>query len=60
MVNCTENHEKKKMLKNVYQNYYCSNYYNISINKYKVKCGTSLRFWENIVWINYIDCYGWF
>ena len=52
--------KKKNMLKNVYQNYYCSNYYNISINKYKVKCGTSLRFWENIVWINYIDCYGWF
>ena len=25
-----------------------------------VKCGTSLRFWENKGWINPIDPYGWF
>ena len=30
------------------------------MNKYGVKCGTSLRFWENKVWINKIDPYGWF
>ena len=30
--------------KNIDQNCYCSNYYDISINKYKFKCGTSLRF----------------
>ena len=30
------------------------------MNKYDVKCGTSLRFWENKVWINNIDPYGWF
>ena len=23
-----------------------------SVSKYKVKCGTSLRFWENKNWIN--------
>ena len=33
-------------LKNIDQKYYCSNYYDVSVNKYGVKCGTSLRFWE--------------
>ena len=42
-------------LKNIDQKYYCSNYYDASVNKYGVKCGTSLRFWENKVWINSID-----
>ena len=42
------------------QKYYCSNYYDISVNKYGVKCGTSLRFWKSKVWINSIDPYGWF
>ena len=28
------------------------------MNKYGVKCGTSLRFWENKGWINKIDPYG--
>ena len=32
----------------------------VTYNKYGLKCGTSLRFWENIVWINEIDPYGWF
>ena len=40
--------------------YYCSNYYDVSINKYGVKCETSLGFWENNGWINKIDPYGWF
>ena len=31
-------------LKYIDQKYYCSNYYDVSINKYVVKCGTSLRF----------------
>ena len=30
------------------------------MNKYGVKCGTSLRFSENKGWINKIDPYGWF
>ena len=30
------------------------------MNKYGVKCGRSLRFWENKGWINKIDPYGWF
>ena len=31
-------------LKNNDQKCYCSDYYDVSVNKYGVKCGTSLRF----------------
>ena len=31
-------------LKNIDQNYYCSNYYDVNVNKCKVKCGTSSKF----------------
>ena len=48
------------VLKNIDQKYYCSNYYDLSVNKCGVKCETSLRFWENKVLINPIDSYGWF
>ena len=44
-------------LKNIDQNYYCSNYYDPSVNKYRVKCGTSFGFWENKVWINPVILY---
>ena len=47
-------------LKNIDQKYYCSGYHDRSVNKYGVKCGTSLRFWENKGWINKVDPYGWF
>ena len=40
------------VLKSIDQKYYCSNYYDVSVNKYGVKCETSLRFWENKGWIN--------
>ena len=36
-----------KELKNIDKKYYSSDYYNASLNKYGVKCGTSLRIWEN-------------
>ena len=42
-------------LKNIDQKYYCSDYYDVSVNKYRVKCGTSLRLWESKGWINEID-----
>ena len=45
-------------MKNIDQKYYCSNYYDVSVNKYDVKCGTSLRFWENKGWINKIHPHG--
>ena len=47
-------------LKNIDQKYYCSDYYDVTVKKYSVKCGTSLRFWENNGWINKIDPYNWF
>ena len=42
-------------LKSIDQKYYSSNYYDVELNKYKVKTGTSLRFWESKAWINEID-----
>ena len=33
-------------LKNIYQKYYCSNYYDVSVNKYGVKCGHHYDFEE--------------
>ena len=32
-------------LKNINQKFYCTDYYGVSVNKYDVKCGISLRFW---------------
>ena len=37
-----------------------SSSYDISKNKYKVKCGASLEEWENSGWMNAQDPYGWF
>ena len=52
--------EEFYQLKVIDQKYHCSSYYEISVNKYGVKWGTSLRFWEKKGWINEIDPYGWF
>ena len=35
------------VLANIDQKYYSLDYYDVRVNKYGVKCGTSLRFWEN-------------
>ena len=40
-------------LKNIDQKYYCSDLYDVSLNKYGVKCGTSLRFWEHKGWFQW-------
>ena len=47
-------------LKNIDAKFYASDYYDKNLNKYIVKTGTLLRFWENKGWINEIDPYGWF
>ena len=57
---CKNSWKEFDQLKNIDPKYYFSNYYNVSINKYGVKCVTSLRFWENKGWINEIDPCGWF
>ena len=46
--------------KNIDQKCNCSDYYDVSVNKYGVKCVTLLRFWENKDWNNKIDACGWF
>ena len=38
-------------LKSIDAKSYASDYYDVNVNKYGVKCGTSLRFWENKGWI---------
>ena len=45
--------------KNIDAKFYASDYYDVNVNKYGVKCGVSLRFWENKERINKIDPYGW-
>ena len=47
-------------LKNIDAKFYASDYYDVNMNIYGIKCRTSLRFWENKVWIDKIDPYGWF
>ena len=44
-------------MKDIDQKYYCSSYYDVSVNKYSVTCGTLLRFWENNGWINSTDAF---
>ena len=44
-------------LKDIDQKFYCSGYDDVSVNKYGVKCETSLIFWENKKRINEIDPY---
>ena len=46
-----------KELEGIDKKYYASDFYDASVNKYSVKCGTSLRFWESKGWINEIDPY---
>ena len=45
-------------LKDIDKEYYFSSYYEVSMNKYGVKCGTLLKFWKNKGWINETDPYG--
>ena len=38
-----------KELESIDKKYYASDFYDVSVNKYGVECGTSLRFWEKKV-----------
>ena len=44
MISGTKAWKEFDELKYIDQKHYCSDY---NLNKYGVKCGTSLRFWEN-------------
>ena len=52
---CKNSWKEFNETKSIDQKYYSSNYYDVELNKYKVKNGTSLRFWEGKGWINEID-----
>ena len=54
------NWKEFKELEGIDKKYYFSDFYDVSLNFYGVKCGTSLRLWEKKGWINEIDPYGWF
>ena len=41
---CKKSSKEFNQLKNIDQKYYCSDYYDLSVNKYGVKCRISLRF----------------
>ena len=47
-------------LKNIDAKLDASDYYDVNVNKYGIKCGTPLRFWENKGWVDKIDPYDWF
>ena len=57
---CKTSCKELDQLKNIDQKYFCSSYYDVSVNKYGIKCGTLLRFCENKGRINKMDPYGWF
>lgn len=46
-------------LKNIPKKNYCLDKYDTDINVYKIKCGTSLEYWESKGWIHAEDPYGW-
>ena len=54
-------HKLYKSLKNIQDNVMILPYekYDININKYKVKVGTTLEYWELKNWINPLHPYGW-
>ena len=52
--------KKLEELEDIDKKYYASDFYDVSVNKYGVKCGTSLRFWENKGWIRPIAPFSWF
>ena len=49
----------KSWWKNIPESHLSNSNYDININKYKVKVGTSLEFWESKSWINKLHPYGW-
>ena len=52
-------HKKYSWFKNIPESKLTSSVYDKKINKYKVKVGTSLQFWESKKWIKKYHPYGW-
>ena len=49
----------KSWWKNIPEDHLSRSKYDVNINKYKVKVGTSLEFWESKQWIHQENPYGW-
>ena len=49
----------RQLFSNIPEEKLSNTLYNKNINKYGVKCGSSLQDWEDKGWINDIDPYGW-
>ena len=54
----TKSHNEFDDLKKIKQKFYCSDYFDASVNKYGVKCGISLTFCEDNGLVNSKDSYG--
>ena len=54
----TKSHKEFDDLKKIKQKFYCSDYFDASVNKYGVKCGISLTFCEDNGLVNSKDSYG--
>ena len=54
----TKSHTEFDDLKKIKQKFYCSDYFDASVNKYGVKCGISLTFCEDNGLVNSKDSYG--
>ena len=52
--------ERIQSVQRYWSEFYCSDYYDVSANKYGIKCRTSLRLWADKGWINKIGLYTWF
>jgi hypothetical protein len=52
-------HKKHKFLNKIPLSMLTSSEYDKTINRFEVKVGTSLEFWEDQGWITEYDPYGW-
>jgi hypothetical protein len=55
-----DEYKKYNLFNNLQNSKLCCSKYDIQKNLFKVKCGTSLEYWESKNWIKEIDPYGWF
>jgi hypothetical protein len=53
------NQISKSWWKGIQEEHLSNSKYDTSVNKYKVKVGTSLEYWEEKKWITKYDPYGW-
>ena len=52
--------KKFNQLECIHVHFFAADYYDVNVNKYEVKTGTSLRYWESKGRICAVYPYGWF